>query len=213
VKRDDLAAQSAGEAEQHLARIKDYAHTYVRKRLAVELLERELRRYRDANQGPIVGRASALFARLTLARYPKLEVGYDEADAPVLQCVDEQGTRVSVEGLSDGARDQLYLALRLASLERFAERNEPHAARARRRPDPLRRERARALPWPCSRTSARPRKCCSSRTARGCASSRGRPVPAGQLFEHRLGEVRDFALVVRDPLTARSLDSVAGELT
>jgi uncharacterized protein YhaN len=29
-----------------------------------------------------------------------------------------------VEGLSDGARDQLYLALRLASLERFAEQRE-----------------------------------------------------------------------------------------
>ena len=44
---------------------------YVRKRLAVELLERELRRYRDANQGPIVGRASALFARLTLGALPE----------------------------------------------------------------------------------------------------------------------------------------------
>ena len=45
--------------------------------------------------------------------------------APVLQCVDERGGPVNVESLSDGARDQLYLALRLASLERFAERNEP----------------------------------------------------------------------------------------
>jgi uncharacterized protein YhaN len=32
---------------------------------------------------------------------------------------------VAVDGLSDGTRDQLYLALRLASLERYAEHNEP----------------------------------------------------------------------------------------
>jgi uncharacterized protein YhaN len=125
LRRDDLAAQAASETEQHLSRIKTLAHGYVRKRLAAELLRREIRRYRDANQGPIVGRASELFARLTLGRYPRLSVGYDERDEPVLQCIDAGGRGVKVEALSDGARDQLYLALRLASLERFAEHNPP----------------------------------------------------------------------------------------
>jgi uncharacterized protein YhaN len=125
LRKGDLAAQSAAEAEQHLSRIKTLAHGYVRKRLAAELLRREIRRYRDANQGPIVGRASELFARLTLGRYPRLSVGYDDRDEPVLRCVDDAGRGIGVEALSDGTRDQLYLALRLSSLERFARHNPP----------------------------------------------------------------------------------------
>ena len=35
------------------------------------------------------------------------------------------GDHVGVEGMSDGSRDQLYLALRLASLERYLDANEP----------------------------------------------------------------------------------------
>jgi uncharacterized protein YhaN len=123
--RDDQAAQAASEAEQHLSRIRTLAQSYASRRLAVELLQREIRRYRDANQGPIVSRGSELFARLTLGRYPRLQVGYGEQDEPVLRCVDDAGRNVAIEALSDGTRDQLYLALRLASLERFARNNEP----------------------------------------------------------------------------------------
>ena len=35
------------------------------------------------------------------------------------------GERVHVEGMSNGTRDQLYLALRLASLEKYMESSEP----------------------------------------------------------------------------------------
>jgi uncharacterized protein YhaN len=73
----------------------------------------------------MVGHASALFARLTLGRYPKLDVSYDEQDEPTLVCVDADNRVVAVDALSDGTRDQLYLALRLASIARFAERSEP----------------------------------------------------------------------------------------
>jgi uncharacterized protein YhaN len=125
LKRDDRAPEAAAEAEQHLSRIKDYAQSYARKRLAAELLRREIRRYRDQNQAPIVKRASELFARLSLGRYRSLKVDYDDSDEPVLLCVEQAGRSVKIEVLSDGARDQLYLALRLASLERFAEHSEP----------------------------------------------------------------------------------------
>ena len=36
-----------------------------------------------------------------------------------------EGERVSVEGMSTGSRDQLYLALRLASLEKYMNNAEP----------------------------------------------------------------------------------------
>jgi uncharacterized protein YhaN len=46
-------------------------------------------------------------------------------DEAVLRAVRADGTDVGIEALSDGTRDQLYLALRLASLERHAHLNEP----------------------------------------------------------------------------------------
>jgi len=99
---------------------------YLRVRLASMVLEREIERYRQANQGPILERATELLPRLTLGNYTGLRVGYGENDdAASLFCVRRDGTLVGVEALSDGTRDVLYLALRLASLERYVRANEP----------------------------------------------------------------------------------------
>jgi uncharacterized protein YhaN len=120
------AADAATDAEHHLSRVRSLAVDYARKRLAAELLERAIIRYRDANQGPVVERASALFRELTRGTYPRLEVAYGERDEqPVLRCVQVDGRTVDVEHLSEGTLDQLYLALRIASLERFAQSAEP----------------------------------------------------------------------------------------
>ncbi|HMI91641.1 MAG TPA: hypothetical protein VK509_09780, partial [Polyangiales bacterium] len=125
IERASSAAVAASDAEELLSRIKEQALGYARARLAAELLQREIRRYRDRNKGPLLERAAELFARLTLGRYPKLDVAYEDRNEPVLQCVDMHGRGVSIEALSDGTRDQLYLALRLASLTLYCERNEP----------------------------------------------------------------------------------------
>jgi uncharacterized protein YhaN len=99
---------------------------YARARLAVVLLRQEIKQYRERHQGPIVRRASDLFERLTLGSFVGIR-GDDDGDEskPVLKCVRPAGGLVSVEGLSDGTRDQLFLALRVASLERHFEQNEP----------------------------------------------------------------------------------------
>jgi uncharacterized protein YhaN len=121
----DEAASCAVEVEQQLDAVHDLTRRYVRTRLAADLLALVVRRYRDANQAPMVGHASELFSRLTLGRYPRLDVSYDEQDEPALVCIDADNRVVAVDALSDGTRDQLYLALRLASIARFAERSEP----------------------------------------------------------------------------------------
>jgi uncharacterized protein YhaN len=123
--QSDEAATCAVEVEQHLDAIDELTRRYVRTRLAADMLALVIRRYRDENQAPMVGHASALFCRLTLGRYPRLDVSYDDQDEPTLVCVDADNRIVAVEALSDGTRDQLYLALRLASIARFAERSEP----------------------------------------------------------------------------------------
>lgn len=50
---------------------------------------------------------------------------FNERDEPVLAGIRSYGERVYVEGMSSGTRDQLYLALRLASLEKYMGSAEP----------------------------------------------------------------------------------------
>lgn len=120
--RESLQAGALRASEELAAASAELVSTvrqYVKLRLGATLLRREVERYREQHQGPVLRRASELFPRLTLGAYSTLRVGFDKRDEQVLECVRADGRAVLVEGLSDGARDQLYLALRLASLERY----------------------------------------------------------------------------------------------
>ena len=119
------AAEAAVDAQACLAKVRGLVDRYVRLKLAGGILGREIERYRQQNQGPILTRAGELFRRLTLGAFSTLRSGYGEGDEPVLLCVREGNREVTVEGLSDGTRDQLYLALRLATLERHTEERDP----------------------------------------------------------------------------------------
>jgi uncharacterized protein YhaN len=119
------AAEAAAAAQYHLSRIREAAERWCRAKLASELLSREIERYREENQGPLLAASSTLFSRLTLGALSGVRAGFDERDRPSLRCVRAGGSEVDVTGLSDGTRDQLYLSLRLASLLRRAEVAEP----------------------------------------------------------------------------------------
>ena len=119
------AAEAAEKAESALASIRTKAERYVRLRLAATILRREIERYRQQNQGPLLGRASELFSQLTLQSFSGLSTDFGERDEPVLFGVRPSGERVDVDGMSDGTLDQLYLSLRLASLEKYLQDNEP----------------------------------------------------------------------------------------
>lgn len=116
------AAEALAESQEHLAAVKSLTARWIRLRLAAVILRREIERYRTQHQGPILGRAAQLFPRLTLGEYATLRTGLDDDR---LAAIKPSGAAVAVEALSDGARDQLYLALRLASLEHFARTSEP----------------------------------------------------------------------------------------
>ncbi len=119
------AAEAAAEAQEALAATHGHVESYARLKLAALLLSREIERYRERNQGPILKRAAELLRQITLGSFSDLSTGFAESDNMILLCVRGNGEHVPVEGLSDGTRDQLYLALRLASLERHVDRNEP----------------------------------------------------------------------------------------
>lgn len=121
----DHAAVLANQAQSILASIRSDSEHYVRVKLASRILRDEIERYRKENQGPLVKRASEHFATLTLGSFEGVMTDFNEKDEPVLEGIRPGGERVTVEGMSTGTRDQLYLALRLASLEKYMESSEP----------------------------------------------------------------------------------------
>ncbi|HEX7182961.1 MAG TPA: AAA family ATPase [Thermoanaerobaculia bacterium] len=121
----DAAAREAERAQEILASLRHGVERYVRVRLASAILKREIDRYREENQAPLLRRAGDLFATLTCGSFRGLQTDYDDRDEPVLVGLRQDGRRVRVEGMSDGTRDQLYLSLRLATLERYLAHAEP----------------------------------------------------------------------------------------
>ena len=119
------AAKAAEDAARLLAHIGNRSERYMRLKVASMVLRREIDRYREENQAPILTAASTIFQRLTCGSFGALTTDYSDSDEPVLIGVRPSGDHVGVEGMSDGSRDQLYLALRLASLERYLDANEP----------------------------------------------------------------------------------------
>ncbi len=111
--RGEEAAQALQSVEAATAEARESVREFLRVRAARILLQREVTRYAERHQGPILARASEHFPRLTLDRYSGLRVGLGER---TLHCVRE-GRELEVGELSRGTRAQLYLALRLASLE------------------------------------------------------------------------------------------------
>jgi len=121
----DRAAETAELAQTLLARFHGDVARYATLKLAAAVLNRGIERYRDKNQGPILARAGVLFAALTAGSFAQLQIDDDGDGRSVLKGVRPDGRLVGVEGMSDGSHDQLYLALRLASLESWLQSHEP----------------------------------------------------------------------------------------
>ncbi|MGD8932237.1 MAG: AAA family ATPase, partial [Chromatiales bacterium] len=120
----DHAAVLADQAQAALAGIRLDAERYVQVKLAGKILRDQIERYRRENQGPLIKRASEHFSTLTLGSFYGLATDFNERDEPVLVGIRSGGERLTVDGMSSGTRDQLYLALRLASLEKYMESTE-----------------------------------------------------------------------------------------
>ncbi|MEJ2135108.1 MAG: AAA family ATPase [Desulfofustis sp.] len=119
------AAETREEMEGELTRLRRLAERYLRIKLAAKILQQEIDRYREKHQGPVMKIASRYFADLTLNSFIGLKADVDDRNEPILVGILPDGILVTVEGMSDGTRDQLYLALRLATLEYRLESNEP----------------------------------------------------------------------------------------
>jgi uncharacterized protein YhaN len=119
------AADAAQLAEQRVAELRELVANYLRLYIAGWALSEAIDEYRREHKDPLLRRADELFPQLTCGAFDALEVSFDDRDEPVLVGVRASGERVSVTRMSTGTREQLYLALRLASLERHVELHGP----------------------------------------------------------------------------------------
>ena len=113
------AAQAADEAQMALTEVQELSERYMQVHLAASVLRKSMELYREQHQGPVIKRAGDLFQRFTLGKFGGLKTDYTtNNDRPILvglRAPDSAGILTS--GMSEGTRDQLYLALRLASIE------------------------------------------------------------------------------------------------
>jgi uncharacterized protein YhaN len=120
------AAELAEDTQMLLGRIASDVEKYAGLKLATAVLNLAMERYRAKNQGPVLKRADLLFAQLTRESFAGLRLEFDDHGQPVLVGVRPGGKEIgTVDGMSDGTADQLYLALRLAGVAEYLARNEP----------------------------------------------------------------------------------------
>lgn len=110
------AATAEAKRQEAIATMGETAEQYIELTTASRLLKWAIDRYRDQKQGPMLQRAGEVFAQLTLGQFTKL-VADHVRNPPALIAKRSSGKLVQVEGLSEGTRDQLFLALRIAALE------------------------------------------------------------------------------------------------
>jgi uncharacterized protein YhaN len=100
------------------------ARRWIEVSLALHVLKEQIREYAEAHQGAVIVRASHYLSILTNGAYEKLRA-VNDGERNVLEAVHQDGRGLEIEALSEGTRDQLFLALRLAALEEYLKNSEP----------------------------------------------------------------------------------------
>ncbi len=113
----DDAAQAELDRQFALADMKNAIEDFIPIRAAALVLDWAIDRFRKERQGPLVKRAGEIFETLTLGSFSQLETQMG-SKGPTLVAYRASGEAVELDGLSEGTVDQLYLALRIAAIEK-----------------------------------------------------------------------------------------------
>ena len=119
----DVAGPALAVEDAHSV-MEDSARRYMVLRLAHTMLKGGIDGFRRQQQGPLLAAASRLFAELTTGRYVQLEQDEDKSGAFIV-AIRPDHTTCRADMLSEGTSDQLFLALRLASIRLEAAHAEP----------------------------------------------------------------------------------------
>jgi len=122
----DQAARHEQESAFAVSTMEADAERFVRLRVAIHLLRGQIDAFRQQNQGPFMEKASQWFAAVTGGAFSGIGTSFGNGDEPVIAGQRAGSTNeVLVPGMSEGTRDQLYLALRFAGLELHLQDHEP----------------------------------------------------------------------------------------
>ncbi|WP_425617045.1 AAA family ATPase [Anatilimnocola sp. NA78] len=127
LKASDAAAEAKQKSELVASRLEEQVLEFAALQLANIALERAKERYRARHQDTMLSRAGEFFRMLTDEKFATLEI-FNEEGQDVLKAVRPEGhanPQVPISGLSEGTRDQLFLALRLAGIEQHLQNREP----------------------------------------------------------------------------------------
>jgi uncharacterized protein YhaN len=116
---DTTAVQGAQEVALARAGVRDAAIAHAKARLASTVVRRAIERYRGLHQDPLLTSANQLFTRFTLGSCVELFVDVDDRGRGVLMSRERDRSLKTIEELSTGTCEQLFLALRIAAIERY----------------------------------------------------------------------------------------------
>lgn len=120
------AAQAKNEFDSATLALNRSLETYLQRTAEQLLLDWAIARFREDQQSPLLAAAERYLRILTLERYSRLLVDETKPGTAQLVVVSRDGGMLkTIDVLSEGTRDQLYLALRLAGLERHLEEGRP----------------------------------------------------------------------------------------
>lgn len=119
--REDISALML-ERECQIERFNRLVEKYVVSHTAEFVLGKAVTYHERHRQPEVILRAGAYFSELTCGKYVRLLQSMEDNE---IQIVDSADKKKSVDILSRGTREQLYLAIRLAAIEEFEQHAEP----------------------------------------------------------------------------------------
>ncbi len=117
------ALEIAEKAEGLIGKTQSEVKHFVKLKIAAAILKQSIERYRQSNQSPVLEAASTYFQTITRDSFVGLQADYDDKGNPVIKAKRKDASLLTVGELSDGSRDQLFLALRLGGLSKYVVNN------------------------------------------------------------------------------------------
>lgn len=116
---DALVLQQTIESKR--GQLRDHVQRYASLVMAEKMLDNALERFQRENQPRVLEETRQLFLQMTEGEH--VDIRHAAGDSFWL--IDKHGTQRKPDQLSRGTREQLYLALRLAYVRMYCEKNEP----------------------------------------------------------------------------------------
>lgn len=117
---DDAAARIEAQRRTIFLEIEELAQKYLRLKTGTMAAESALQLYRDKHRSSMMSRASQAFSLITGGEYSGV-AAKPEKDKEILIGVPKSGGSKMSDAMSTGTQFQLYLALRLAGYQEFAQ--------------------------------------------------------------------------------------------